>query len=218
MQRKIPEYIKFPLVLTAVAVISAVLLAGMYLLTLPATKAEAARRTDAALKVVFPEADRFDLKRARVEGGPFEFRVASRGAEELGYVAVGQATGYSSVLRVMVGMDLAFNIRGVEILYQNETPGLGDKVTEIKSTRTWWSVLTGTGPDESNLRPWFQLQFDGKIAPVKVDKDGGRIEAITGATISSRAVCQAVNEAVENIRKAVRGSVSAVMREVVVRG
>ncbi|MFA4973369.1 MAG: RnfABCDGE type electron transport complex subunit G [bacterium] len=202
MQRKMPEYIKFPLVLTLVAVISAASLAGLYILTQPAKEAEAARGIESALKVVFPEASEFEVKEAKIDGRSFEYCVAKREGEEVGYVAVGSATGYSSVLRVMVGVDKDFVIKGVEVLYQNETPGLGDKIVEIKSKKTWRTVLAGESPDESALRPWFQLGFDGKQTPVEVDKDGGRIEAITGATISSRAVCDAVNRAIGNLKKA----------------
>ena len=149
------------------------------------------------------DADSFEERSARVDGKPFDYRVAMKGGEAIGFVAVGSAAGYSSVLRVMVGVDRSLTIQGIKVLYQNETPGLGTKVDEIKSKKTWWTVLSGTSPDESTLRPWFQVQFDGKPAPVKVEKDGGTIESITGATISSRAVCTAVDQAVEDLKKAV---------------
>ncbi len=203
MQKRMPDYIKFPLVLTTIAVISAASLAGLWRLTLPVKTALAARETEAALKIVFPNADKFQERHGKVDGNPFDYRVAMKGGEAIGFVAVGRAMGYSSVLRVMVGVDRALDIQGVEVLYQNETPGLGTKVDEIKSRKTWWTVLTSTSPDESGLRPWFQVQFNGKKMPVKVTKDGGTIESITGATISSRAVCDAVDQAVEKLKKAV---------------
>ena len=203
MQKRMPDYIKFPLVLTIIAVVSAASLSGLWRLTLPVKTALAARETEAALRVVFPDADSFERKEAMIGGRPFEYRVAEKGGEAIGFVAVGRAMGYSSMLRVMVGVDRRLDIQGVKILYQNETPGLGTKVDEIKSRKTWWTVLTGSSPDESGLRPWFQIQFNGKKVPVKVEKDGGTIESITGATISSRAVCDAVDAAVKNLKKAV---------------
>lgn len=187
------------------AVVSAAALSGLYLITKPAKEAMAARETEAALGVVFPDASDFEVKQAKIDGRPFEYRLAKRDGEVIGYVAVGRASGYSSQLRVMVGVDRSMDVQGIKILYQNETPGLGTKVDEIKSRKTWWTVLTGTSPDESKLRPWFQVQFDGKKAPVRVDKDGGTIESITGATISSRAVCTAVDQAIQDIKKAVGG-------------
>lgn len=207
MARKMPDWMRFPLVLVIVTSVSAFCLAGLRVLTLPQKRAMEAKITERALKVVMPQATSFETRRGLIDGRKFYYRVAKLGDEEIGYVGEGSATGYSSVIKIMVGVDKDFVVQGVEILSQKETPGLGDKVDEVRSKRTWWTVLTGTSPDERGLRPWFQDQFGGLGVPVKVDKDGGRIEAITGATISSRAVCQAVNRAVDDL-KTVLGSTS----------
>jgi electron transport complex protein RnfG len=200
----VPDWIRFPLVLTIVAVISASALAGLQHVTKPVKERIQKGITEQALKVVMPKADSFEEVDATVDGKPFAYRIA-KGADgqSVGYVAIGAAEGYSSKIKVMVGATPEFEIAAIKVLYQKETPGLGDKIEEILSKKTWGTVITGTSPDESNLRPWFQTQFDGKSVPVKVDKDGGAIEAITGATISSRAVCDAVDEAVENLKKAI---------------
>lgn len=199
-----PDWLKFPLVLFIVSFVSAASLAGLYSVTLPKKVAMQKRIVEDALKVVMPDADSFDLKGCSVDGENFEYRIAMKDEQVIGYVASGHATGYSSVLEVMVGVDKDFVIQGVKVLYQKETPGLGDKVEEILSKKTWSTIIAGTSPDEPGLRPWFQVQFGGKKFPVEVDKDGGQIEAITGATISSRAVCTAVNEAVEKIRNCMK--------------
>lgn len=200
------DWIKFPLVLIIVAGISASALAGLKLLTEPAKQRIQNEITQSALKVVMPEAETFEIKEATVEGQRFEYRNAKgTGDKLLGYIVEGTAEGYSSRIRVMVGVTTDFKINAIKVLYQKETPGLGDKIEEILSKKTWGTVLTGTSPDETGLRPWFQVQFDEKEAPVKVNKDGGIIEAITGATISSRAVCDAVNSAVGKLKKAVTG-------------
>jgi len=202
---KLPDYIKFPIVLIIVAGIAAVALAFLNQATLPAKERIQAQITQSAYKVVMPEAATFEDAKAEVDGAPFEYKVA-KGADGqvLGYIAEGSAEGYSSKLRVMVGVKKDFTINAIKVLYQKETPGLGDKVNEIISKKTWWTVITGTSPDEAGLRPWFQSQFDGKTTPVKVQKDGGEIDAITGATISSRGVCHAVNEAVDDLKQAVQ--------------
>ena len=203
MNKKLPDWLKFPLVLLIVAVISAASLAGLWALTSKTRMAIAAKDTEAALKILFPDADSFEVKETTVGGHPFTYRIAKGGGATMGYIAEGQAMGYSSNLKVMAGVKKDFTIQGIKVLYQKETPGLGDKVDEILSKKTWGTIITGTSPDEKDPRPWFQVQFDGKKTPVKVGKDGGKIEAITGATISSRAVCNAVNEAVEKLKKAV---------------
>lgn len=200
---KLPDYIKFPIVLIIVAGIAAVALAALNSATLPAKQRIQAEITQSAYKVVMPDATAFEDAKAQVDGAEFEYKIAkSVDGEVLGYIAEGAAEGYSSRLRVMVGVKKDFTINAIKVLYQKETPGLGDKVNEILSKKTWWTVITGTSPDEEGLRPWFQSQFDGKKAPVEVQKDGGTIDAITGATISSRAVCHAVNEAVDDLKQA----------------
>ena len=73
------------------------------------------------------------------------------------------------------------------MLSQVETPGLGTKVEEVKY-----------GEDD----PWFTRQFLGKTAnAVAVDKDGGDIQSITGATISSRALAKSVVAAYEKLQQ-----------------
>ncbi len=203
MAKRLPDLFKFPLVLLVVAVISATSLAGLWALTQTSRDEMAKKGVEAALEVVFPGVQDFEVRETKVDGQPFTYRVAVKDGAVAGYVAEGAASGYSSTLKVMVGVDKNFTIKGIKVLYQKETPGLGDKVNEILSKKTWGTIVSGTSPDEKGLRPWFQVQFDGKRTPVKVNKDGGRIESITGATISSRAVCNAVNQAVERLKKAV---------------
>ena len=85
---------------------------------------------------------------------------------------------FSGRFDIMVGFDYEGNILNTEVLGHKETPGLGDKIDKKKDK--------------------FPLQFVGKNPTSKkllVKKDGGEIDAITAATISSRAFCNAVNHA-----------------------
>jgi electron transport complex protein RnfG len=84
--------------------------------------------------------------------------------------------GYSGMIQLMVGFLPDGTINKVEVLQQKETPGLGTKMT----------------------LPEFREQFYGKDPDsfkVKVKKDGGDVDAITAATISSRAFCDAIMRA-----------------------
>ncbi len=86
--------------------------------------------------------------------------------------------GYSGNIEIMVGVDAAGAVTGVEILAHAETPGLGSRIAE----------------------PWFREQFRGKTlenADWRVKKDGGGFDQITGATISPRAVVGAVKGGLE---------------------
>jgi len=85
------------------------------------------------------------------------------------------ADGYSGNISMMVGVDPAGTVSGLEILSSAETPGLGDKIT----------------------RSEFKSQFKGKTldgVDWRVRKDGGDFDQITGATISPRAVVKAVHQ------------------------
>ncbi|MCG8401928.1 MAG: RnfABCDGE type electron transport complex subunit G, partial [Firmicutes bacterium] len=82
--------------------------------------------------------------------------------------------GYGGEIRLMVGFDTEGVVTGTSVLSHTETPGLGAKMTE-----------------ES-----FQAQFRGidpAREPLAVVKDGGTIDALTAATISSRAFVEAIN-------------------------
>jgi len=85
---------------------------------------------------------------------------------------------FSGRFDIMVGFDIEGNILNTEVLGHQETPGLGDKIDKKKDK--------------------FPLQFEGRSPKSKalaVKKDGGDIDAITAATITSRAFCDAVNNA-----------------------
>ncbi len=80
---------------------------------------------------------------------------------------------------LMVGFDSLGNIIGTEVLTANETPGLGDKIDKKKDANFSAQFLK-KNPTEFNM---------------KVKKDGGDVDAITAATISSRAFCDALTRA-----------------------
>lgn len=86
--------------------------------------------------------------------------------------------GYSGLIRLMVGLDNSGVISDIVVLEQKETPGLGTKMKEERFLRQY------RGKDPST--------FD-----IKVKQDGGEIDALTGATISTRAFSEAVQKAVD---------------------
>ena len=95
----------------------------------------------------------------------------------IGYAIEVTVKGYGGDVKIMVGISEDEEITGVEILSRSETPGLGANCTNEK----------------------FRSMFEKPIpeSGFKVNKDGGDIDAITGATITSRAVTNGVNEAIE---------------------
>ena len=89
--------------------------------------------------------------------------------------------GFSGRITIVVGFDREGNILGYDVTSHAETPGLGAKMGE------WFR---GEGPRSVVGR-------NPKSAPLRVSKDGGNVDGITAATISSRAFLEAVNSAAE---------------------
>ncbi len=109
----------------------------------------------------------------------------------VGYAFVAKGSGYSSEIETMVGVDTTGTIKGIKIMQQVETPGLGTKIEEVRY-------------GESS--PWFQDQFLNRIAEgLAVDKDGGKIISVTGATISSRAVANSIKKGLSELEEKVKG-------------
>ena len=95
-------------------------------------------------------------------------------AGDAGYVVEVSVSGSQGMISMVVGVDTAGTVTGVSIVDMSETPGLGDKASE----------------------PEFRSKFVGTTGDAAVDKDGGTIAALTGATVTSRAVANGVNAAV----------------------
>ena len=93
-------------------------------------------------------------------------------------VEVTPTTGFNGAITMMVGIDTEGKILGISVVSQTETAGLGAVC----------AAKTEAGQN-------FRGDFAGLSGTVAVDKDGGEVDAITGATITSRAVCDGVNAA-----------------------
>ena len=99
--------------------------------------------------------------------------------------------GFSGRFWIMVGFVNGDVISGTSVLEHKETPGLGDKMEKKKS----FNKKTG--------KSWSD-QFNGKNPmdfTLKVTKDGGDVDAITAATTSSRAFCDAAQRAYDEFKK-----------------
>ena len=160
----------FPVIfLTLIVVVSVVALTltnGITKDKIAIAKKEAISET---LATLFPEMEDFTLDE---ESGLY---TPLTGGESLGHAFMATATGYSGTIDILIGLEPDATLRGIKIISQQETPGLGAKITE----------------------PFFLDQFQGLSAEqVVLAHNGGKIDAITGATISSSAVVNAVKEAI----------------------
>ncbi len=135
----------------------------------------------AALAQVLPPFETTEATELTIDGLEIVAHKAANGGEVVGY-AIETATknGFSGMINMMVGFDTEGKILNINILKHNETPGLGSKMT--KEGNPLLASVQGKIPSQMKLY---------------VKKDGGDVDAITAATISSRAYCDAVNRAYE---------------------
>ena len=167
--------------LTLIAAVCAATLAAVNSVTKGAIaeiKVKAAR--DAARRVMPDGVEEVDAVKD-AEGGSDSFVGRGKDGKPAGYAVVGRdAHGYGGDVVLMVGFTPDLEISGYVKLEASETPGLGSKL----------------------VSPGFSGQFRGMSArsELRVKKDGGEVEAITSATITSRAVCGAVNNAASRLK------------------
>ena len=143
---------------------------------------EAATKT--ALMEVLPAFETTEEQILTIDEMPITVYTASNGGEVAGYaVQTMTKQGFNGVIRLMVGFTPDGEVVNVNVLEQAETPGLGTKMADEGN------VLLGSiqGQKLENKK-----LVDGKLA---VKKDGGDVDALTAATISSRAYVDAVNRA-----------------------
>lgn len=164
------------IVLTTISLVSASALAVTYAVTEPILAEQARQRRIQAVAEVVPEFDNAPTEEsffARGDEGT-ELFPARRGEERVGTaVRTRTDSGYGGTIEVMVGFNAEGQVTGITILRHQETPGLGARITD----ESFREQFTGLRPAQE---------------PVAVTKDGGAVDAITAATISSRAVANAV--------------------------
>lgn len=178
---------KLILVLTIICVVSGLLLGITYSVTKEKITQQEQSQEDAALKVVLPQAEKFNDKKDYYEG------IDSSG-KIIGYAFMADGQGYSSVIKIMVGINSQKVIQGIKIISQQETPGLGTRIDDVKAKGTIWGLFCGKKPTK-DARPWFQAQFTGKAAA-----DLNEIQTITGSTITSDAVINAVKKKIDSFK------------------
>jgi electron transport complex protein RnfG len=182
MKKLESTFINMLISLTLVALAAGVSLAYMNELTKgPKEEARKLKKLN-AIKSVLPEItnDPFTEKISyAIEGekDSMDFYPGKSNGEMAGMaIATYTNKGYSGLIRLMAGFDMEGNIVNIAVLEQKETPGLGTKIT----TESFVAQYLGKNPGKMNMT---------------VKKDGGEIDAITGATITTRAYNHAVQRA-----------------------
>lgn len=162
------EILRYGFILAFICTTAAGLLASVNSLTKSRIISQAEAEEKASLKEVVAEADYFKPLKSQDE--LIYYQALNKTKKLIAVVFKAQAKGYSDTVETLVGMRQDGTIIAIKVLSQNETPGLGARISE----------------------PAFTEQFRDK-------KDLGDVQAITGATVSSQAVIDSVKKKAQEI-------------------
>lgn len=190
--------LRLALTLLAITAVMAAALAGVNRITKEKIRANTQEKRDLAVKAVLPDAPyilddidhaEYRLKKEfpedivgayRAMTAPLSCLIEKCG-HPTGQVALEVVvSGFDGEITMMVGIDKGGEVLGISIISHTETAGLG-----------------AVAAAENARGQAFRDQFIGTSGQVAVTKDGGEIDAITGATVTSRAVTEGVNRALE---------------------
>jgi electron transport complex protein RnfG len=156
--------------LVVIYAIGGMILATVYAKTSPVIFTKAKQEKEERLKQMMPEADSIEKTGEwQIHHHGAGYYTAQKGGAPVGYIVETFGKGYSSYVNTLVALDTKLVVQKIDVVSQKETPGLGDEVED----------------------PAWKDLFKGKtLDTLKVVKDGDQryIAAISGATISSRAV------------------------------
>ncbi|MBE6022849.1 MAG: RnfABCDGE type electron transport complex subunit G [Cellulosilyticum sp.] len=149
-------------------------------ITAPIIAANEIKSEEAAMRKLITEAEHFIPLEDLADESVKKVCIAQKGDTTIGYVLRMEPNGYGGAIKLLIGIDLEGNVAGISILEHSETPGFGANAEK-----------------ES-----FKGQFTMRKTPLLVSKaapDENEIQAITGATITSEAITNAVNSASEYV-------------------
>ena len=177
MKKLESSFANMVIVLTVITVIAAACLGAMNNVTTEPIATSKKAKQEAAIKAVLPEFASVDT--AVIVNDQKIFRAYDANGELVGIAIETAELGFGGDITTMVGFNVNGAIVNYSLLQHAETPGLGSKLVD------WFLVksdIRGAGADQM---------------PLRVSKDGGEYDAITAATISSRAFLNSINKAYE---------------------
>jgi len=178
------EILKITLNLVIFYLVGGLILAVVYAKTSPVMYRNAVIEKEQALKKLMPEADRIEkLGDWSVHEKHGEYYAAKKGGAVIGYLIQSYGKGYSSYINTLIAVDKDFRVLKINILGHAETPGLGDEI------------------ETDGFKNRFAGKDTGHLKVLRTETTE-YVQAISGATISSRAVAEdAVKNGVEFLKK-----------------
>lgn len=174
------------LILLVIGGLSAVFLSLTANYTYPIIEENRRIALQKAILEVLPDADRYEV----ISESDKIYRGVTENGGLVGYAFVGQGGGYQGIIKIMIGISPDWQtLQGISILENVETPGLGAKITSSEFGKQFEGLTVDP-----------QIEYVQNKPPQKPNQ----IQAITGATISSRAVVNILNNAIYRVRKQIQ--------------
>ncbi|MEG2353094.1 MAG: RnfABCDGE type electron transport complex subunit G [Clostridium sp.] len=185
------ENLKLGVILLIISATAALLLSGTYELTKETILAQVNAEKNSAMKSILPEADKFEtlkLDLSKYTGITSVDKGLSSG-NEVGYVIESSAKGYGGELKLVTAISLDGKIAGVKVIEHTETPGLGAKCEEPEFTEKY---------KEKSASKALSLVSGAASTD-------GEIQSVSGVTITSTAVMDGVNKAMDIYNNELKG-------------
>ncbi len=179
------ENLKLGIKLLIIAGIAGLLLGYAYEITKGPIEAKAKEEQSLAMKELLPAATDFKKseKNFSSDANISSIYEGNKNGQLSGYLFTVKSSGYGGPITMMIGISTEGKVEGVKILAHTETPGLGSNAE----------------------KPKFKDQFKGKSAEKELTV-GSDIQAMTGSTITSKAVTSGVNSAIKFYNNQLKGA------------
>ncbi len=180
------EVVKITSVLTTVCLVCAFLLSFVWGLSHKKIAFNAERRVEEALSILAPQAA--EIREAHIDE-ELIYKLFDQNESLIAYAFIASGQGYQGKIKMLVVAEASLNrLVGIEVVESLETPGLGAKIQE-----------------DFFKQQFANLSLKGEIVCRKGVLDGpGQIKAITGATVSSQAVVNILNQRLKQIREVIK--------------
>ena len=162
--------------LTLTCFISGIILACVYYITAPVAAQKQVQIKNDTMKVLVKNADNF-----KPVNGKKDWYSAQKGSKTIAYIVPAASKGYGGAIHMLVAVTPDGTVIDFNIVSHNETPGLGSNASE------------------DSFRGQFKDKKAGDLTVTKDKSNKKNIQAMTGATITSRAVTKGVQEAAQQV-------------------
>ena len=187
-EKKNKSVLQLGIILLIITAVAGFIIGAVYNITKEPIRIEEKKANDKAMKELVSDADKFVKKDMKLSNGVLEVNEGIKSGKVVGYDIKVASKGYGGKINIMVGIKNNGEVSGIKILSQSETAGLGANCEQPEFYKQY------SGKSTQNLKVV-------KTSDVKKDE----IKAITGATITSKAVTKGVNEAIDFYNNNLKG-------------